>query len=93
MPGQFILYNKSKIYFRREGYGKPVLLIHGFGEDGSVWQNQVDALKDKYLLIIPDLPGSGQSEILDGNNFEIENGIEIYARVIKFILDHLGISS
>jgi pimeloyl-ACP methyl ester carboxylesterase len=56
-------HNNRKIFYRSEGSGPPVLLIHGFGEDHNVWNLQVDHLKDRYRLIIPDLPGSGMSEM------------------------------
>ena len=58
-------YQHKKIAYSIIGSGSPVMLVHGFGEDGQVWRNQVDALKDKFQLIIPDLPGSGQSELID----------------------------
>ena len=40
------------------------MLVHGFGEDGNVWKNQADHLKNKYQLIIPDIPGTGKSEMI-----------------------------
>ena len=51
------------LYYRIIGQGKTVMLIHGFAEEGSIWQNQLDVLKKNYRLIIPDLPGSGRSGI------------------------------
>lgn len=60
----------KKIVYKIVSTGKPVLLIHGFGEDGTVWSNQVKALQDKFQLIIPDLPGSGQSEMIDDMSME-----------------------
>jgi pimeloyl-ACP methyl ester carboxylesterase len=51
------------LFYRLTGKGKTVMLVHGFGEEGSIWQNQVDSLKKNYRLIIPDLPGSGRSSI------------------------------
>jgi len=51
------------LYYRITGKGKTVILIHGFAEEGSIWQNQLDVLKETYRLIIPDLPGSGRSSI------------------------------
>ena len=80
MNKQF-LYQNKKIFYRIIGTGKPVILIHGFGEDGEVWNNQVDFLKDKFQLIVPDLPGSGQSEMID------DMSMEGMAEVIKKILD------
>jgi pimeloyl-ACP methyl ester carboxylesterase len=58
-------YQSSLISYQIIGTGKPVLLLHGFGEDSSVWQNQIGVLKNNYQLIIPDLPGSGQSQLID----------------------------
>ena len=57
------------------------MLIHGFGEDGEIWNNQVEYLKDKFQLIIPDLPGSGQSELID------DMSMEGMAEVIRTIWD------
>ena len=51
------------LYYRGIGKGKTVIMIHGFGEEGSIWDSQVEVLKNEYRLIIPDLPGSGRSPI------------------------------
>ena len=56
-----LLYQNKKIFYRIVGTGNPVLLIHGFGEHGEVWKNQIEFLQNKFQLIIPDLPGSGKS--------------------------------
>lgn len=58
------LYEKKKIFYRSNGSGKPVMLVHGFGEDGNVWNKQIEILKSKYSFIVPDLPGSGKSEMI-----------------------------
>ena len=60
-----ILYQRKKIFYRSIGTGDPVMFVHGFGEDGNVWDKQVDRLKNKYHLIVPDLPGSGKSEMIN----------------------------
>ncbi|HSC54980.1 MAG TPA: alpha/beta hydrolase [Phnomibacter sp.] len=41
--------------------GPTVLLLHGFGEDHLVFHQQVDALLHHCRLVLPDLPGSGES--------------------------------
>ncbi len=73
-------YQSSNIFYRTIGKGRPVVLIHGFGEDGDIWQNQVDYLKDKCFLIIPDLPGSGKSEMIP------DMSIEAMSELIKEII-------
>lgn len=55
------LYQNCNISYRIYGQGKPLMLLHGFGENSSIWQKQADALKNNYLIITPDLPGSGKS--------------------------------
>ena len=65
-----IQYENKKIFYRSIGIGKPVMLVHGFGEEGNVWNIQVKHLEDKFHLIIPDLPGSGRSEMIDDMSME-----------------------
>jgi pimeloyl-ACP methyl ester carboxylesterase len=71
----------KKIFYRVFGSGKPVMLVHGFGETGEVWNNQIEFLKDKFYLIVPDVPGSGQSHLID------DMSMEGMAEVLKQILD------
>ena len=65
-----ISYQDKKIFYRSVGSGDPVMLVHGFGEDGNVWDKQVEYLERNYHLIVPDLPGSGRSEIIDNMSME-----------------------
>ena len=76
-----LLYQSRKIFYRVTGKGRPVMLIHGFGEDGNVWKNQAEFLKNSFRLIIPDLPGTGKSELIG------DMSIEGMAELIKAILD------
>ncbi len=63
------------------------MLVHGFAEDSNVWKYQLDFLKDKYQLIVPDLPGSGLSPV----NSQLST-IDNYAEGLKAIPDHEGIA-
>jgi pimeloyl-ACP methyl ester carboxylesterase len=73
--------NGSKIFYRVFGKGKPVMLIHGFGETGEIWNNQIDYLKNDFHLIVPDLPGSGLSDRTH------DMSMEGMADIVKFIFD------
>lgn len=64
------LYQNKKIVYRVLGTGQPVILIHGFGEDGAVWNQQAEYLTSNFKIIIPDLPGSGESEMMDDMSME-----------------------
>jgi len=54
-------YQNTLISYRDSGKGQIVVLLHGFGEDKSIFNRQVEFLKDHCRLIVPDLPGSGDS--------------------------------
>lgn len=87
-------YIDSAIAYRVEGNGDPVMLIHGFAEDMTIWEHQINFLKNKFRLIIPDIPGSGRSSPLN----HLKNGnsvatMEDYAECLKFLLDHEGVDN
>ncbi|MEP7237707.1 MAG: alpha/beta hydrolase [Ferruginibacter sp.] len=82
MESKTFIYQSSAIFYRTVGNGKPLVLIHGFAEDGDIWKNQIEFLKQHFYLIIPDLPGSGKSEMI--TNMSIES----FAEVIKEIITH-----
>jgi pimeloyl-ACP methyl ester carboxylesterase len=67
---KIISFQHKEIFYRVIGTGKPVVLVHGFGEDGEIWHNQVKFLREKFKLIIPDLPGSGHSAMIDDMSME-----------------------
>jgi pimeloyl-ACP methyl ester carboxylesterase len=75
-----ILYQGKKIFYRSIGKGKPVMLVHGFGEDGDVWEKQIEFLKNDYYLVVPDLPGSGPSEMI--NDMSMEGMAEVLHSII-----------
>jgi pimeloyl-ACP methyl ester carboxylesterase len=77
----FSEFGGKKIFFRAEGAGNPVVLLHGFGEDGRIWDNQVKTLRERYRVFVPDLPGSGKSEMLD-EPASMENFAEAMQAVI-----------
>jgi pimeloyl-ACP methyl ester carboxylesterase len=64
-----ITYKNSRLSYRVSGTGNTIVLLHGFGEEGSVWRNQ-ENLFPHHRLIIPDLPGSGLSESIDKVSME-----------------------
>ncbi len=76
-------HENSTLHYTITGKGMPVVLLHGFAEDSSVWDEQVSFLENNYQLIIPDIPGSGKSTLLKKENA----GMEDYAACVKKILD------
>jgi pimeloyl-ACP methyl ester carboxylesterase len=71
----------ASIQYKVTGQGKTVVLLHGFGEDSTVWQPQIDFLEQHFHLIIPDIPGTGKSQYVPNAN------IETYADILKEIIN------
>ena len=62
-----VLYNNSTIFYRVSGLGNPVIFLHGFLENHSIWNTiatEIETLGFKVVLI--DLPCHGKSRF-DGS--------------------------
>jgi len=77
----------SNLQYRKAGTGRAIVLLHGFPEDGSSWQNIVPVLANSFTVITPDLPGSGGSDLPKG-----DVGMEMLAESIDAILQTEGIT-
>ena len=90
-------YRSTPISYRIIGAGNPVVLIHGFGEDSHIWDQQIIFLQTHCLLIVPDLPGSGKSTLLSPIDSTSDNNKSIliadYADLIDALLKHENIIS
>ncbi|MGK0488903.1 MAG: pimeloyl-ACP methyl ester carboxylesterase [Candidatus Endobugula sp.] len=75
----------STINIIQEGEGFPILLLHGFCETSAMWFPFVAPLLENHQIISADLPGFGDSPILDAIT------IESAAEAIIHQLDILGI--
>ena len=82
------LFNQTTISYTVTGSGTPVLLLHGFGEDSRIWKTQIEYLQECCQLLVPDLPGSGKSGILQLN----EPSITDYAACINALLQKENIN-
>jgi 3-oxoadipate enol-lactonase len=70
-----------------QGTGRPLVLIHGFPMDHSIWAQQVQSLATHYRVITPDLRGSGRSSITPG-----KVAVEQWADDLAAMLDALKIT-
>jgi len=49
--------------YQQAGQGEAVVLLHGFVEEGSMWQKTKQKLLSTHRVIVPDLPGFGSSQL------------------------------
>lgn len=55
--------NGTLLHARIGGHGPAVLLIHGYGESGDMWEPLAAELAHDHTVIVPDLRGMGLSAI------------------------------
>jgi 3-oxoadipate enol-lactonase len=73
------------------GSGPPLVLLHGFPLDHTMWAPQIDALASRFRVIAPDLRGFGSSA-LDDQDAELGVAMERYAKDVIGILDWLQVA-
>lgn len=82
--------SRTQMAYVDQGEGVPVLLVHGFPLDHSMWDAQVKALSARARVIAPDLRGCGQTPLAPGDG---ERGIsmEDYANDLAELLDAIDV--
>ena len=54
---------RGRIFARVGGSGPPLLLLHGFPQTHAMWHRVAPRLAERFTLVLPDLPGYGESEV------------------------------
>lgn len=66
---------------------KTLVLLHGYMETMNIWNELIDALKDKYRIITMDMPGHGLTDSAPATDGQSVNTMEFCADVVKCIMD------
>ena len=80
-------YLGKSLYYKDEGNGRVLVLLHGYPESLAIWDAFAAELSKEFRVIRPDLPGLGDSEQIA----EIQ-GMEMMAVAVKELLDSLEIN-
>lgn len=65
-------FGKHRVFYREQGSGEPLLLIHGLMTTSYSWRYVFEDLAKRYRVIAPDLPGSGDSEKPADANYSVD---------------------
>ena len=78
-----------RLYYRTEGEGAPVLMIHSATSAGSYeWRALVERLRPTYRCIVPDLRSHGSSDHVDG-----VLGLDEVMGDLRSLITHLDLGS
>jgi len=58
--------NRFNIAYTRQGQGTPLVLVHGYPLDRTTWNEMLPLLENDFDLIVPDLRGFGESDLVEG---------------------------
>ena len=81
-----IAVNGEDIFYREEGSGQAVILVHSLGTSSTIWDTTIAALKGNYRVIAMDCRGHGRSTNRTGFN------VEAIASDVLCVADALGVS-
>jgi pimeloyl-ACP methyl ester carboxylesterase len=80
----FISYKNAAVHFTCQGKGRSLVLLHGFLENGAVFNALAAVLSTQYQVICIDLFGHGKTE-----NLGYIQTMEQQASMVKAVLNHL----
>ena len=81
---RLIQFKNAKIAFSEKGKGSAVILLHGFLENSSMWNDSTQRLSKNYRVICIDLPGHGKSACI-GYVHSMDLMAEAVESVLKFL--------
>ncbi|TCN53796.1 alpha/beta hydrolase [Flavobacterium circumlabens] len=81
-----LLYKNTKISYTDSGQGTAIVLLHGFLENKTMWQEYVALFSEEYRVVTIDLLGHGESDSLG-----YVHSMEDNAHVVQEVLEHLKI--
>ncbi len=82
-----------RVVYLEGGKGETLLLVHGFGGDKDNWTRMAKYLTSNFRVIAPDLPGFGESDRKDTENYNIQNQttrLEDFAKKLGIERFHLA---
>jgi pimeloyl-ACP methyl ester carboxylesterase len=76
-----------ELYYEEAGQGIPLILLHGFPLDHTIWAPVVPLLKDHARVITPDLRGHGRSPAPEGEYSMREMADDVFDLYRRLNLD------
>jgi pimeloyl-ACP methyl ester carboxylesterase len=74
---KFITIEGSRIHYKDQGNGMPLVLLHGIGSSLQTWDGWTKQLTDQFRIIRLDLPGFGLTGADSSNEYTMKRNILI----------------
>ena len=63
IASKFAEVDGSRVHYLTAGKGPALILLHGYTQTSRMWKPIIPLLAEKFMVIAPDLPGIGDSDI------------------------------
>ena len=73
--------NEIELFYEKYGSGKPIILIHGNGEDHSIFDEIIPLLSNYFTVYAVDLRGHGKSSKINEYNYQDMADDILYQRI------------
>jgi pimeloyl-ACP methyl ester carboxylesterase len=81
-------FHNKKVHYKTEGSGEAVVLLHGFLENLSMWDEIAQELSKTHRVIRLDFPGFGKSDCIEDSH-----SMKLFAECIQIVLSELKIDT
>lgn len=78
--------SKVKLYYEKYGAGKPIILLHGNGEDHSIFNKSVSILEKYFLVYVIDTRNHGKSSSVSELHYD-DMADDIYEFICKLQIE------
>ncbi|CAK9100424.1 Putative ionic transporter y4hA [Durusdinium trenchii] len=83
----FLEIDGLRVFFRAEGVGRPVVLVHGWPTHSFLWRHVIAALRETHRCYALDLPGFGRSEKPEDAPYTFT----FFSRIIEGFVEQLSL--
>jgi pimeloyl-ACP methyl ester carboxylesterase len=74
-----------RLHYEDHGAGEPLILLHGFGQDGSAWIDPLPAYARFFRVLVMDMRGCGRSDVTEPGYSPKDLAGDVVA-----LMDHIG---
>ena len=76
--------NGTRIYYEIIGKGRPLLMVHGNGEDHKIFDVAAGKLRERYKVYLVDLRGHGKSDKVSEYHYgDMAEDLNVFMRMLN----------